>query len=79
MRKPKFECDIGDAFVRGGGGQSDIEMREPDITQHLRDRRFEMPLKAELQRTDTRACGGGKLREIERLFRMRIEEFARPP
>ena len=79
MGKSKLECDVGDAFVRGGGGQSDIEMREPDVAQHLRDRRSEMPLEAELQRADTRACGFGQLRKVERLVRMRMEEFARPP
>src|SRR5207237_10049669 len=79
MGKSKLECNIGDAFVRGGGGQSDIEMRESDVAQHLRDRRSEMPLEAELQRADTRACGFGQLRKVERLVRVRIEEFARPP
>src|SRR5438874_1838835 len=76
MRKPKLECNVGDALVGGGGGQSDIEMREPDIAQHLRDRRSEMPLEAELQRTDTGACGFGQLRQVERFLRMRMEEFA---
>ena len=79
MGKSKLEGDIGDAFVRGGGGQSDIEMREPDVTQHLRDRRSEMPPEAELQRADAGARGFGQLREVERLVRVRMEEFARPP
>src|SRR3954454_4701067 len=79
MGKSKLKCDIGDAFVRGGGGQSDIEMREPDVAQHFRDRRSEMPLEAELQGADARAGGFGQLHKVERLVRMRIKEFARPP
>ena len=38
-----------------------------------------MPLEAELQRSDTRACGFGQLRKVERLVRVRMEKFARPP
>src|SRR6185369_15139185 len=79
MGKSKLECDIGDALVRGGAGQSGIEMRKPDVTQHLRDRGPEMPLEAELQRADTRACSRGKLLKVERFVRMRMEIFARPP
>jgi hypothetical protein len=79
MGKSKLECDVGDTFVRGGGGQSDIKMREPDVAQHLRDRGSEMPLEAELQRADTRTCGRGKLLKVERLVCMRMQEFVRPP
>jgi len=38
-----------------------------------------MPLEAELQRADTRACGFGQLRKVERLVRVRMEKLARPP
>src|SRR5204862_2486297 len=78
MGKSKLECDVGDAVVRGSGGQSDIEMREPDVAQHLRDRHPEMSLEAELQRADAHACGRGKLLKVERLVCMRMQEFVRP-
>src|ERR1700751_592838 len=69
MGEAENEGDVGDARNWRGGFELRVELRQADVQQHVRDRRAEMALEAELQRTDADAGSGCELREGERLRR----------
>src|SRR5690349_3005421 len=67
MGEAEIEGDVDDARIRRRALEPRVEMREPKLEQHLRDRHSEMAAEAELQRANADAGGLGKRREIERL------------